>query len=99
MTQIEKDRFFVVDLEVLIHDQHFLDKWPQFEEDLSTNTEFTLNCCSLALHQCLMSALDTPHKQASKIRARISNHKPLLGLKEVNVGCLGKCSGVVCGTS
>lgn len=90
LTQIDKDRFFIVDLEILVGDQLFLDKWPQFEEDLSTSTEFTLKCFSLALHQCL-SVLDTPHKQTSKIRARISNHKPLLGLRDINVGCLGEC--------
>lgn len=96
--KIEENQAFVLDLTVVKKDDSFTSVWPNFLEELNTSAEHTLNCLGLAMHQTVIRArqkLESADQlfeptELAKINARLTNHEPILQLKNLKVHYYGK---------
>ncbi|XP_023713676.1 DNA helicase MCM8 isoform X1 [Cryptotermes secundus] len=103
---IEERRSFSVDLKSLRNDSDFTSLWPTFEEDLCDIPEHTINCLGLAMHQAVLSVLQSevkvqlqdkevmPPINLPSIRARIVNFEPIIQLKNLKSMFFGKLVSV-----
>ncbi|KAJ8972971.1 hypothetical protein NQ317_019318 [Molorchus minor] len=97
-TDVLNNRFFTVDYESLIADDHILSDWDDLKTDLIDNTEFSLNCMGLAMYQFILKHKksqeqgDSINKETDMpfIRARLINYEPILQLKHLKVNYYGK---------
>lgn len=103
---VEERRSFSVDLKHLRSDSDFTSAWTTFEEDLHEVPEQTINCLGLAMHQVVLSALQSEVKEQLQdeevmppiilpsIRARIVNFEPITQLKNLKAVFFGKLVSV-----
>ncbi|XP_021920496.1 DNA helicase MCM8 isoform X1 [Zootermopsis nevadensis] len=103
---VEERRSFSIDLKNLKSDNDFTSEWATFEEDLSECPEQTINCLGLAMHQVVLSALQSEVKSQLQdeevvppivlpsVRARIMNFEPITQLKNLKAVYFGKLVSV-----
>lgn len=100
LAEIERNRAFFVDYSVLIADTTFISEWEQFKTDTITDTEYCIDCLSLAMHQTLMKHFEENCQDREQIegycyyirnvRARLYNYEPVLQLKNLRTSYYGK---------
>lgn len=103
--EIEKSRAFFVDYSTLIADNVFTTEWEEFKTDITTKTEYCLNCVSLAMHQTLMKHFEQNCEDTQQlkgycyyirnIKARLYNYEPILQLKNLKTTYFGKLMSIL----
>ncbi|KAL1488055.1 hypothetical protein ABEB36_015424 [Hypothenemus hampei] len=86
INDIEKFRVFTLDYKILTNNE--VEAYLNFKQDFSTNPELILNCLNLAMHQIITE--QQPNKEIPPIQVRLLNYSPVLQLKDLNAGHLGK---------
>lgn len=110
LAQIRQNLYFSLSIERVRNDTEFLQRWPNFVNDLNESTEETLLCIGLAMHQRIVTDLPpltssqlTGIQSSSRfslltIRPRLVGHSPVVdlqSLKQYNYGRLISVRGTV----
>lgn len=101
LEDIKTNKCFFVDYNNIKNDDIFNVEWPSFKAELVENTDYCLDCMSLAMHQCLMQGIEGEHCKeeeqiavysfhASSVRARIYNYEPILTIKDLKTYYFGE---------
>ncbi|KAF2879292.1 hypothetical protein ILUMI_26884 [Ignelater luminosus] len=94
LPSIKSNKMYVVDLNQIELDEDFQLDWSTFKSDIIIKTEYCLSCMGLAMHQIITleekkNFEDDIPFQIPYINARITNHQPVLNLKNLKVNCYG----------
>lgn len=99
--EIVSNGYFLVDYQSLIQNEEFISKWNNFKNDLLNNSEYTLQCIGLAMHQFIIDSYINREKEFPEdiddfkmkvIHPRLINFEPVLSLKDIRVNYYGKIS-------
>ncbi|XP_056635886.1 DNA helicase MCM8-like isoform X1 [Diorhabda sublineata] len=94
LPEIAKDKLFNLDFKQITGDENILTNWPEFKEELSNDSEYCLNCISLAMHDLITKYYEEQNEQNlilfEPITARICNVEPFLHLRELRFQYIGK---------
>ncbi|XP_057667383.1 DNA helicase MCM8-like isoform X4 [Diorhabda carinulata] len=94
LPEIAKDKLFNLDFKQITGDENILTYWPEFKEELSNDSEYCLNCISLAMHDLITKYYEEQNEQNlilfEPITARICNVEPFLHLRELRFQYIGK---------
>lgn len=104
MHLIRSHQWFGLQLPRLNADQDFMQRWPQFRENLFNQTDDVLQCAGLAAHQKIQDELPplTQTQSSSNaaasplvtIRARLAGYEPITQIRVLKQGMYGKLVSV-----
>ncbi|KAL3287853.1 hypothetical protein HHI36_002311 [Cryptolaemus montrouzieri] len=101
---IQKTKWFPLDYK-LLNEKETISKWSDIQSEIVNNTEYTLDCFGLAMHQIIcddfmlkneddVESLENFHINLGKIRAKITNFEPIIQLKDLKVNIYEKLATV-----
>lgn len=101
LNHIEETLTFNIDLNLFKNDTEFIQLWPDFLAEITTNSEEYLSCIGLAMHQIIVENkikfTEASIEELPLIIARIINNEPVLNVRDLKVEYYGKLV-TVCGT-
>lgn len=99
IAEVISNGYFMVDYQSLIQNEVFISQWKNFKNDLLNNSEYTLQCLGLAMHQFIIDSYLSKENELSDdvedfklkvIHPRLINFDPVLSLKDIKENYYGK---------
>ncbi|CAH1977529.1 unnamed protein product [Acanthoscelides obtectus] len=88
------NKFFTIDINILLEDEQLLIDWPNFSEVVIDNCDYCMKCLGLAMNQFILDRHEEIHAdnyvKVPIIQARIINVEPHVQLKDLKVNYYSK---------